>query len=95
MVGAETLLPLSLALVRDGAMDIATLINRLSATPARILGLNVGTLEIGAPADLALIDPEAPWKVSEKTLVSAANNTPVDGLPVQGKALGTWLGRWT
>lgn len=95
MVGAETLLPLSLALVRDGAMDMAALIQRLAATPARILGLPTGTLKSGAPADLALIDIDAPWKVSSKTLVSAAGNTPVDGLPVQGKALSTWLGRWT
>lgn len=94
MVGAETLLPLSLTLVRDGKLTMAALIQRLSTTPARILGLSGGTLEIGAPADLALIDPDAPWQVSAKSLVSAAKNTPVDGLPVQGKAIKTWLGTW-
>lgn len=95
MVGSETLLPLSLLLVREGVLDLPALINALSTAPARILGLAAGQLTAGAPADLALIDSDAPWKVSSKTLVSAAGNTPVDGLPVQGKALNTWLGRWT
>lgn len=95
MVGSETLLALSLSLVRGGSMSLKALLRCISAAPADILGLACGQITIGAPADLTLIDPEAPWKVSAKTLVSAASNTPVDGLPVQGKALNTWLGRWT
>lgn len=95
MVGAETLLALSLSLVRSGALSLKDLLHRISAAPSEILGLPCGQITIGAPADLALIDADAPWKVSSKTLVSAATNTPVDGLPVQGKALNTWLGRWT
>ncbi|MEM7569527.1 MAG: amidohydrolase family protein [Pseudomonadota bacterium] len=95
MVGAETLLPIGLSLVRDGVISLSRLIAMMTHAPAQILSLPTGRLEVGAPADLALIDDAAPWKVSGDTLVSAAKNTPFDGLPVQGKALQTWLGRWT
>ncbi|MEM9878090.1 MAG: amidohydrolase family protein [Pseudomonadota bacterium] len=95
MVGAETLLGLSLALVRDGALSLGALLAKLTAKPAEILNLPSGKLTPGTPADLALIDPDAPWVVNGQTLVSAAKNTPVDGLPLQGRAVKTWLGTWT
>lgn len=83
--GAETLLPLGLGLVRDGVIDLTRLFALLAANPARILGLETGTLRPGMPADLILIDPDAPWQISEETLVGQAANTPFDGLPVQGR----------
>ncbi|MEM6834178.1 MAG: amidohydrolase family protein [Pseudomonadota bacterium] len=94
MVGLETLLALSLNLVRDGVLSQSALLAMLTQKPADILQLSTGRLSIGAPADLALLDINAPWKVSKESLVSAAKNTPFDGLPVQGKATQTWLGRW-
>ncbi|ATE65029.1 dihydroorotase [Rhizorhabdus dicambivorans] len=92
MSGAETLLTLSLALVRDGVITLPRLIELLSAAPARLLGLPGGSLMVGAEADLLLFDPEAPWRIDSDHMASRAGNTPFDGLPVQGKVLRTIKG---
>lgn len=87
MAGAETLLALSLGLVRDGLIDQARLNALLAENPARILGIDAGRIAAGQPADLILVDPDAPWKVESDKLRAQAGNTPFDGLPVQGKVL--------
>lgn len=92
MSGAETLLTLSLALVREGLIALPRLIELLSTAPARLLGLPGGSLAVGAEADLLLFDPERPWKIDSDRMASRAGNTPFDGLPVQGKVLRTIKG---
>ena len=57
----------------------------LSTGPARRFGLPGGTLAVGAPADLLLFDPGAPWRINADTLPGRAGNTPFDALPVQGR----------
>lgn len=86
MVGAETLLPMALSLVRDGVVTIDRLPRLLAANPALLLGLEAGQIKSGFPADLILVDPEKPWQVCGDALASRGN-TPFDGLPVQGKAV--------
>ncbi|MES2055712.1 MAG: amidohydrolase family protein, partial [Pseudomonadota bacterium] len=61
MAGAETLLALSLGMVRDELIPIERLIALLSLNPAGILGLETGTLAAGMPADLMVFDAGAPW----------------------------------
>ena len=90
--GAETLLALSLNLVRDGVIDIDRLFTLLACNPARILGLDGGRLAPGAPADLILVDQDAPWRVDSDKMRAAAGNTPFDKLPVQGRVLRLWKG---
>lgn len=92
MSGAETLLALSLGLVRDGLIPIERLFALLAANPAKILGLKTGTLEPGNPADLIVLDPGAPWQIEAERMAARAGNTPFDGLPVQGKVLGLYKG---
>ncbi|KRB85722.1 dihydroorotase [Sphingomonas sp. Root710] len=92
MSGAETLLTLSLALVRDGVIDLPRLIALLSSAPALLLGLPGGTLDVGGEADLVLFDPDTPWRIDSDHMASRAGNTPFDGLPVQGKVLKTIKG---
>ena len=92
MAGAETLLALSLMLVRDGAVTLPALLERLARNPARVLGLDTGTLEPGKPADLMLFDADAPWRIDGDRFASSAGNTPFDGLPVQGRVLRLWKG---
>jgi dihydroorotase len=89
---AELLLPLALGLARDGRLPIDRLIALVSANPARILGLDAGTLALGAPADLMLVDREMPWRIDAATMHAKAGNTPFDGLPVQGKVLRLFKG---
>lgn len=85
MAGAETLLALGLGLVRDGHVDLPRLFALLAANPARILGLRTGTVTVGAPADLILVEPDAPWRVDTARMAARAGNTPFDGMPVQGR----------
>ena len=90
--GAETLLALGLGLVRDEVISIERLFALLSANPGRILGLDTGTLRPGKPADLIMVDPDSPWRISADAMAASAGNTPFDGLPVQGKVLQLWKG---
>ena len=92
MAGAETLLALGLGLVRDGLIDLSRLMAMLSANPARIIGVEGGSLGEGAAADLMLFDPDAPWIIDGSRFAGQAGNTPFDMLPTQGRVLKTIKG---
>lgn len=92
MAGAETLLPLTLGLVRDGVIDIARAFALIATNPARLLGVNAGQLVVGAEADIALIDPERPWVVDSDKMAAAAGNTPFDKQGVQGRVTALFKG---
>lgn len=92
MAGAETLLPLTLGLVRDGVIDIARAFTLLAANPGALLGVNAGILAVGAEADMALIDPDKPWVVDSDKMAATAGNTPFDKQGVQGRALALFKG---
>lgn len=91
-VGLETLLPAAMRLVTAGHIDLPHLWRALSLNPARRLGLEGGTLEPGAPADLVLFDPDAPFVLDRWTLASKSKNTPFDGARMEGRVLATWVG---
>lgn len=88
-VGLETLLPAALRLVHAGHLSLPQLFRALSLNPARRLGLPQGRLEVGAPADLVLFDPDAPFVLDRFALHSKSKNTPFDGARMQGKVLAT------
>jgi dihydroorotase len=88
----ETLLPLSLQLVHEGAMDLMTALRALTVSPARVMGLDAGTLSIGAPADVAIFDPLASWALGPGTWRSQGRNTPYWGQTLQGQIRYTLLG---
>ena len=90
-VGLETLLPAALRLVHGGIMDLPTLWRALSLNPATRLGLPAGRLAEGAPADLVLFDPDAPFVLDRSTLRSKSRNTPFDGMRMQGKVIRTYV----
>jgi dihydroorotase len=92
MAGAETLLTLGLGLVRDGTITLPRLFELIAMNPAHILNVDAGTLAVGGPADLCLIDIDKPWQIRGLEFKSDARNTPFDGLPVQGKAVRTIKG---
>lgn len=72
----ETLLPLSLRLVDDGIMSLPDLIARLTCMPARILGIDAGTLNSGSIADICIFDPHYYWTLTPQNMVSQGHNTP-------------------
>jgi dihydroorotase len=91
IVGLETSLSLSLALVREGVIDIARLVQLMSCAPAAILGVAGGSLRIGEAADVTVIDPERRFTFLAEKSFSKGRNTPFDGWNLQGKAILTIL----
>ncbi|QUJ75598.1 dihydroorotase [Sulfitobacter albidus] len=91
-VALETFLPAALRLWHSEMIDLPTLWRAMSLNPARRLGLDTGRLEVGAPADLVLFDPFAPFVLDRATLRSKSRNTPFDGMRLEGKVLSTWVG---
>ena len=87
----ELLLPLMLDLTHKKILSPTQVINCLSANPARILGLESGSLSKGSPADIILIDTNKSWTVNRENLLSAGKNTPFDGWELQGKVSHTLL----
>jgi dihydroorotase len=90
-VGLETLLPASLNLYHDGHASLPHMLAALTIAPARILGLNGGTLAKGAPADLVLLDADHPFVLEERMLHSRARNTAFEGRKFQGWAVMTFV----
>jgi dihydroorotase len=84
IVGLETMLPVSLQLERDGVLSMSDLLAKMTANPARLLGLDSGTLAVGASADITLFDPQATWTVDRNKLVSKGKNTPWHGKEMTG-----------
>lgn len=76
MTGVETLLSLSLMLVEQGLVDMPQMLSKLTSGPAEVLGLELGTLSEGKPADICIFDPAASWTLTEENSRSAGVNTP-------------------
>lgn len=90
VVGLETALGVVIThLVRPGLLSIEQALRRMSTLPANILGIPGGRLEVGAPADLVVIDPKRRWTVRPEEFVSRSRNTPFEGWNLEGKAVLT------
>lgn len=91
-VALETFLPATMRLYHAGHLSLPQLFRAMSLNPARRLGLPQGRLAVGAPADLVLFDPDAPFLLDRFKLCSKSKNTPFDGQRMEGKVLATWVG---
>ncbi|BCG47583.1 Dihydroorotase [Citrifermentans bremense] len=89
IVGLETSLPLSLKLVEEGRLDLNQLVSLMSCNPAKILGLDRGTLKVGAVGDVTVIDPSKEWQVEAAKLESKSKNSPFLGWKLKGRAVYT------
>lgn len=86
IAGLETTLAICLrTLVEPGHLTLSALIDKLSSSPARILGLSKGTLKTGTAADVTLFDPQAEWTVDPTQFHSRGRNTPFAGWTVAGQ----------
>ena len=90
IIGLETAVGLSVTrLVATGRIGWPRLIEAMSTLPARILGINRGTLRPGSVADITLIDPECAWQVDVKSFCSKSVNSPFDRWTLRGRAVAT------
>lgn len=90
-VGMETLLSATLRLYHDESLSLLRITELLSTTPAKLFGLNAGTLKKGAYADLIVVDLEEPWVVSTEKFYSRSKNTPFENARFQGRILQTFV----
>jgi len=90
--GLETALGALMSLVHSGGLPLPLLIEKLTWAPARFLGLELGTLKAGAPADVTLFDPNAEWVVDTAEFASKGKNTPLEGATFKGRVTATIAG---
>ncbi len=90
IVGLETSVALSITeLVHTGFLTPLQLIEKMAYNPAKILGIEKGTLGVGKAADITIINPDETYKICVDDFVSKAKNSPFDGFTVSGKVLYT------
>lgn len=88
-IGMETLLSVALLLYHNEMISLLRLTELLSTAPAKLFGLNAGTLTKGASADLILVDLDEPWILSSDMLHSRSKNTPFENTHFQGRVIQT------
>ena len=96
--GLETALGSVMSLVHAGKVSLPSLIEAMTARPARFLldssasvDRRLGTLQGGAPADVTIFDPEAEWMVDSSNFASKGRNTPLDGVTLRGRVIATMV----
>src|SRR5262249_35741330 len=92
IVGLETALALTLALIHAGMLSVIAAVRALTLGPAHVLGLKCGRLTRGAAADVSLVDPEIRWRVDPASFKSRSRNTPFAGMERRGRAAGACIG---
>lgn len=93
IIGLETTLPIVVTkLIKPGILDWSTAIAKLSTNPAGVIGVPKGTLQLGADADITIIDPDLQWTVRAEELHSKSKNSPYIGWNMTGKAVAVFVG---
>jgi dihydroorotase len=87
MIGLETSLALTLALVSQKVLSLSQAIEKLTCNPARILHLEKGSLQVGAEADISILDLESEFRVNVNTFRSKSRNSPFNGWRLKGQAV--------
>ena len=90
IVGSETAYALTVTeLVRTGKLTMMQLVERMSSSPAKILGIAGGSLAKGMPADITIADTDSAWVIDPEKFYSKGKNTPFTGKTVYGKVYYT------
>lgn len=91
IIGLETAIGLfcEILLHRQQVVDLSRMVAMLTINPARLIGINRGTLAVGRPADVTLLDPEHAWIVDKETFATKGRNTPFHGWKLRGRAVRT------
>jgi dihydroorotase len=85
----ETLLPLALRLSEE--LSLSDVIDRITSQPAKILGIDAGTLSAGEKADICIYNPQTNWILKTEDMLSAGHNSPFAGWEFKGKVTHTLL----
>ncbi|WP_075655798.1 dihydroorotase [Pseudochrobactrum sp. B5] len=88
-IGLETLLGAALRLYHNDSLSLLRLIEVLSTAPAKLYGLDAGTLKVGAKADFAVVDLYEPWVVKAEELHSLSKNSSFEDAKFQGRVIRT------
>ena len=91
-IGLETLFAAAMRLVHDERLTLSRVVDLLACAPARILGIEAGTLAPGSPADFAAVDPDEPWQLTEESLRSRSANTCYENARFSGRVVQTFVG---
>lgn len=89
--GLETLLPLTLRLIADGTLPRSEAIARVTSGPARVLGIDAGSLSLGSTADICILEPGHSWEFNTRGMLSTGKNSPFGGWPFEGRVVRTLL----
>jgi dihydroorotase len=92
IVGLETAFAVSLALVKERVLSERRLVEALTSAPARAFGLPGGSLAVGAPADVAILDPGVEWRCDPARFHSKGKNSPWKGKLLVGRCTHTLVG---
>jgi dihydroorotase len=90
--GVELLLPLSLKWAAEAGLGIAAALERITARPAALLGIDAGHLSVGAAADICIFDADDHWRIDAGSLKSQGKNTPFSGIELRGRVTHTLVG---
>ena len=92
IIGLETELGVALtSLYHRQILSLSEVIGKFTAAPAQLLGIDKGTLSVGAPADITVFDPDEEWIYEAAKGASKSRNSPFDGWPIKGRVHGTWV----
>ena len=92
IIGLETAVPVVLTeLYHKNYLSLSQVISKFTVGPATILGINAGTLSIGAPADVTVIDPDCEYIIDANDFYSKSRNTPFNGYAAKGRSMATFV----
>ena len=92
IIGLETAVPVTLTeLYHKNYLSLSQVISKFTVGPATILGINAGTLSIGAPADVTVIDPDCDYLIDANDFYSKSRNTPFNGYAATGRTMATFV----
>jgi dihydroorotase len=92
IIGFETMLPLTLQLVRDGFLTLSQMVSLLTMQPAKVFNLEAGTLTRGAVADVTLFNLDHEWIFGREQIFSKSKNSPFIGRTFKGRVVKTIVG---
>ncbi len=93
IIGLETFLPICIkGLIEPGVLSWPKMLEKMTINPARVLGIDRGTLRPGAVADVTIIDPDVEWTIDPHQFRSKSRNCPFAGWKVRGRARATIVG---